>query len=201
MQSVLSELERTKLDSGDDDAFYDSPRFVTHADEGFLRGLTETYASVLEPGDRILDAMSSWVSHLPDESYDRVVGHGLNEAELAANDALDESVCRNLNAEQSLPFADDAFDAVLCALSVQYLEYPGRVFAEFARVLDGGALVVSFTNRMFPTKAVRAWRVADMEGRRELVKSYCRAGGLAVTEVIEERPQSDPLVAVIARPE
>jgi SAM-dependent methyltransferase len=201
MQSVLSELERTKLDSGDDDAFYDSPRFVTHADEGFLRGLAETYASVLEPGDRILDAMSSWVSHLPDESYDRVVGHGLNEAELAANDALDESVCRNLNAEQSLPFADDAFDAVLCALSVQYLEYPGRVFAEFARVLDGGALVVSFTNRMFPTKAVRAWRVADMEGRRELVKSYCRAGGLAVTEVIEERPQSDPLVAVIARPE
>ena len=201
MQSVLSELERTKLDSGDDDAFYDSPRFVTHADEGFLLGLTETYASVLEPGDRILDAMSSWVSHLPDESYDRVVGHGLNEAELAANDALDESVCRNLNAEQSLPFADDAFDAVLCALSVQYLEYPGRVFAEFARVLDGGALVVSFTNRMFPTKAVRAWRVADMEGRRELVKSYCRAGGLAVTEVIEERPQSDPLVAVIARPE
>jgi SAM-dependent methyltransferase len=201
MQSVLSELERTKLDSGDDDAFYDSPRFVTHADEGFLRGLTETYASVLEPGDRILDAMSSWVSHLPDESYDRVVGHGLNEAELAANDALDESVCRNLNAEQSLPFADDAFDAVLCALSVQYLEYPGRVFAEFARVLDGGALVVSFTNRMFPTKAVRAWRVADMEGRRELVKSYCRAGSLAVTEVIEERPQSDPLVAVIARPE
>lgn len=201
MQSVLSELERTKLDSGDDDAFYDSPRFVTHADEGFLRRLTETYASVLAPDDRILDAMSSWVSHLPDEPYDRVAGHGLNEAELAANDALDGYVCRNFNAEQSLPFADDAFDAVLCALSVQYLEYPGRVFAEFARVLDGGALVVSFTSRMFPTKAVRAWRVADMEGRRELVESYCRAGGFAVTEVIEERPQNDPLVAVIARPE
>ena len=201
MQSVLSELERTKLDSGDDDAFYDSPRFVTHADEGFLRRLTEAYASVLAPDDRILDAMSSWVSHLPDGPYDRVAGHGLNEAELAANDALDGYVCRNFNAEQSLPFADDAFDAVLCALSVQYLEYPGRVFAEFARVLDGGALVVSFTNRMFPTKAVRAWRVADMDGRRELVASYCRAGGLAVTEVIEERPQSDPLVAVIARPE
>ena len=67
MQPVLSEIERTKLDSGDDDAFYDSPRFVTHADEGFLRRLTEAYASVLEPGDRILDAMSSWVSHLPED--------------------------------------------------------------------------------------------------------------------------------------
>ena len=201
MQPVLSELERTKLDSGDDDAFYDSPRFVTHADEGFLRRLTGAYASVLKPGDRVLDAMSSWVSHLPEGPYERVVGHGLNGAELAANDALEEYVCRDLNADPSLPFDDDAFDAVLCALSVQYLEYPGRVFAEFARVLEGGALVVSFTDRMFPTKAVRAWRVADTAGRRELVESYCRAGGLEVVDVIEERPRSDPFVAVIARPE
>ena len=40
VQSVLSERDRAKLDAGPDDAFYDAPRFVTHADDGFLRRLT-----------------------------------------------------------------------------------------------------------------------------------------------------------------
>lgn len=200
MDPLLSELERTKIDTGDDGEFYDSPRFVTHADEGFLERLTATYDAVLSPGDRILDAMGSWVSHLPQKEYGRVVGHGLNGAELEANDALDSFVVRDLNDDPSLPFDDGAFDAVLCALSVQYLQYPGTVFAEFSRVLaDDGVLVVSFTNRMFPTKAVRAWRNADMAGRRALVESYCRAGGLSVIEVVEDRPETDPFVAVIAR--
>ena len=197
---VLSERERSKLDTGDDDAFYDSPRFVTHADDPFLARLTELYADVLGPGDRLFDAMSSWVSHLPDYAFERVVGHGLNEAELAENDALTEWFVQDLNADQSLPLADDSVDAVLCALSVQYLQYPEAVFSEFARVLaPEGVLVVSFTNRMFPTKAVRAWRTASMDGRASLVDSYCRAAGLSVTDVVREQPGSDPFYAVIAR--
>jgi len=184
---LLSDRERSKLDSGDDAAFYDSPRFVTHADEAFQARLTELYAAVLEPGDRVLDAMSSWVSHLPDESYSRVVGHGLNEAELAENERLDEWFLQDFNSDQSLPLADDSFDAVLCALSVQYLQYPEALFSELARVLTaGGVLVVSFTNRMFPTKAVRAWRTASMDGRTTLVDSYCRAAGLTVTDIVRE---------------
>lgn len=198
---VLSEHDRSKLDSGADDAFYDSPRFVTHADDAFLARLTELYAAVLAPGDRVFDAMSSWVSHLPDYPFERVVGHGLNEAELAENDALTEWFVQDFNAEGSLPLADDSFDAVLCALSVQYLQYPEAVFSEFARVLaPGGALVVSFTDRMFPTKAVRAWRAASMDGRAELVESYCRAAGLTVSDVVREQPDRDPLYAVVARP-
>ena len=202
MTQLLSPGDRTKIDSGSDAEFYDDPRFVTHADDGFLDRLTEVYGSVLGDGDRILDVMSSWVSHLPTRAYARVVGHGLNEAELAANDAVDEWFRQDLNAEQELPLDDDAFDAVLCALSVQYLQYPGRVFAEFGRVLaPGGVLVVSFTNRMFPTKAVRAWRTAGMDGRTDLVRSYCEAGGLTVTDVVSDRPETDPFVAVIARAE
>ncbi|MDS0257810.1 class I SAM-dependent methyltransferase [Haloarcula sp. S1CR25-12] len=198
---VLSERERSKLDSGDDDAFYDSPRFVTHADDAFLARLTELYADVLAPGDRVLDAMSSWVSHLPDYPFARVVGHGLNEAELAENDALTEWFVQDFNADQSLPLADDSVDAVLCALSVQYLQYPEAVFTEFARVLaPEGVLAVTFTNRMFPTKAVRAWRAASMDERAELVESYCRAAGLAVVDVVRERPGADPFYAVLARP-
>jgi len=197
---LLSESERSKLDPGSDETFYDQPRFVTHADEGFLARLTETYAAVLNDGDRVFDAMGSWVSHLPDRDYDRVVGHGLNEAELEANDALDEWFRQDLNRDQELGLADDTFDAVLCALSVQYLQYPGAVFAEFARVLaPGGVLVVSFTDRMFPTKAVRAWRTAGMDERVDLVRSYCEAGSLTVTDVVRERPDENPFFAVIAR--
>lgn len=163
--AVLSEAERAKLDAGPDDAFYDSPRFVTHADDRFLRRLTDTYAAVLSDGDRIFDAMSSWVSHLPSCEYERVVGHGLNAAELDANDALEEWFLQELNREQTLPLDDGSFDAVLCALSVQHLQYPGAVFAEFARVLaPDGVLVTSFTDRMFPTKAVRGGTPTRMGG-------------------------------------
>ena len=200
MEAVLTALGRSQRDDGDDREFYDNPRFVRHADDGFHGRLTDVYGSVLSPGDRIFDAMSSWVSHLPDGDYGRTVGHGLNEAELTANDALDEWFVQNLNRDQSLPLDDNAFDAVLCALSVQYLQYPGAVCSEFSRVLSpGGRVVISFTNRMFPTKAVRAWRVADMAERTSLVESYCQAGGLSVTEIVEANPETDPLVAVIAQ--
>ncbi|ELZ56439.1 MULTISPECIES: class I SAM-dependent methyltransferase [Halorubrum] len=198
MTTVLSDRDRRKRDDRPDGTFYDEPRYVTHADDAFLERLTALYASVTEPGDRVLDAMSSWVSHLPAVEYDRVVGHGLNEAELAANDRLDEFVVRDLNAERSLPFADDAFDVVCCALSVQYLQYPGPTFAEFARVLaPGGTVVVSFSNRMFPTKAVRAWRAASMAERADLVERYLDAGGFTLSDRIAERPGEDPFYAVV----
>ena len=202
MNSLLSSTDRAKIDRGADTAFYDQPRFVTHADDEFLRRLTEVYGSVLSDGDRVFDAMSSWVSHLPSRSYARVVGHGLNAAELDENDAFDEWFVQDLNADQELPLATDGFDAVLCALSVQYLQYPAAVFAEFDRILaPDGVVVVSFTNRMFPTKAIRAWRTADMDERTELVSSYCAAGGLETVDVVRDRPETDPLVAVIARRE
>jgi len=198
--TVLSDRDRRKRDDRPDETFYEEPRFVTHADDAFLDRLTALYDGLFDPGDRVLDAMSSWVSHLPPTEFDRVVGHGLNEAELAANDRLDGVVVRDLNAEQTLPFADGAFDAVCCALSVQYLQYPGPAFAEFARVLaPGGVVVVSFSNRMFPTKAVRAWRAASMDERADLVERYLTAGGLAVEDRIAERPGTDPFYAVVGR--
>jgi SAM-dependent methyltransferase len=198
---ILSEQERAKRDPRSDTAFYDTPRFVTHADDGFLTQLTETYSSVLSSDDRIFDAMSSWVSHLPDNvSYDHIIGHGLNAAELRENEALDEWFCQNLNQNQVLPLEDNAVDAVTCALSVQYLQYPGRIFDEFTRVLnDDGVAIISFTNRMFPTKAVRAWRAGSMDERHDLVEQYCAVSGLTTTQRISRRPESDPFRATIAR--
>ncbi|MFC5365720.1 class I SAM-dependent methyltransferase [Salinirubrum litoreum] len=203
MDTVLDATDRQKLLDGDDRDFYVSPRFVHHVDEQFRERLTALYRRELPADARVLDLMSSWVSHLPpDASYPRVVGHGLNRAELAANDRLDDSFVQNLNADQSLPFDDHSFDAVLIAVSVQYLQYPTAVFREIARVLaPGGVLAVSFSNRMFPQKAIRAWRAASMDARADLVRRYCdAAGGFESVETLRETPATgDPFYAVVAR--
>jgi SAM-dependent methyltransferase len=198
---VLGPADRAKVDDRPDGSFYESPRFVTHADDAFLARLTELYADLLGPGDRVFDAMASWVSHLPDESYAEVVGHGMNAAELDANDRLDRWFVRDLNADPTLPLGDATVDAVLCALSVQYLQRPERVFAEFARVLaPGGVLVVSFSDRTFPTKAIRAWRRATTDDRVALVRSYVDStGAFESVETVRDRPERDPFAAVVAR--
>ena len=80
-----------RLDEADDAAFYAAPRFVVHIDEATIAALTSWYAEVLAPGSDVLDLMSSWVSHLPGAealSLGRVVGLGMNAAELAANPRL-----------------------------------------------------------------------------------------------------------------
>ena len=87
---------------------------------------------------------------------------------------------------------------VCCALSVQYLQYPSRVFGEFGRVLSpGGKVIVSFTNRMFPNKAIRIWRQSSMSERLGLVKRYLGEAGVEKPRSTTERPESDPFFAVV----
>lgn len=198
--ALLSDTDRRKRDESPDERFYDTPRYVTHADDAFRQRLTVLYDERLSPGDRVFDAMSSWLSHLPPTEFATVIGHGLNTPELEENDRLDEYFVQNLNETQSLPLLTDSVDAICCALSVQYLEYPAAVFAEFGRILDaGGVLIVSFSSRMFPTKAVEIWRRASMARRGDLVESYAEAGGLDATEKVVGRPGRDPFYAVIAQ--
>lgn len=209
---VLQDLQRSKLDTGDDALFYDYPRFVTHVDSGFIQKLTELYRQQLQPNGRILDLMSSWISHLPEEiSFAHVEGHGLNGEELAANPRLDHYFVQNLNQDQHLPLEDRSFDAVLIAVSVQYLQYPESVFAEIHRILKpGGVVIVSFSNRMFFQKAIQAWRDTHDMGRVQWVKQYLSSvSGFTPAEVIRSTPQTtllsflgvsseDPFYAVIA---
>lgn len=199
----LTDADRSRQDTRPDERFYAQPRFTTHADDAVLARLTALYADLLDDGDRVFDAMGSWVSHLPDRTFDHVLGHGLNEAELAANEAYDEWFLQDFNADQSLPVPDADRDAVLCALSVQYLQYPTAVFREFGRILrPDGVLVVSFTNRMFPTKAIRAWREASMHERIDLVASYAeQVDGLTVERRVLEQSGREPFAAVVARRE
>ncbi|MEL7083348.1 MAG: methyltransferase domain-containing protein [Cyanobacteria bacterium P01_G01_bin.4] len=174
---LLASQDRSKLDPSDDALFYDYPRFVTHVDDRFIQQLTELYRLKLQPNSSILDLMSSWVSHLPEHmEFEEVVGHGMNEEELAQNPQLTRFFVQNLNQTQCLPLPDRSFDAVLNTVSVQYLQYPEAVFAEIWRVLKpGGIAIVSFSNRMFYQKAIQAWRDGSEASHVQLVKRYFMA--------------------------
>ena len=192
-----------KLDTGDDLAFYKAPRLVTHIDEGATAALTGFYRARIPRGARVLDLMSSWVSHLPEDgSYAEVVGHGMNAEELAANPRLDRWFVQDFNQNPVLALDDRSFDAVLVCAGVQYLQRPAEVFTEVRRVLVAGApFIVSFSNRCFATKAVEVWRALDISGHAALVKVYLERTGFTDVQVglLADGRTSDPLVAATGR--
>lgn len=211
---LLQPHQRIKLDQGEDSLFYSFPRFVTHVDDKFIEQLTELYRQQLQPQTRILDLMSSWVSHLPPEmEFSHVEGHGMNEEELAKNPRLNHYFVQNLNLNPKFPLEDQDFDAVLCAVSVQYLQYPEAIFSEIARILKpNGVAIFSFSNRMFYQKAISAWRDASDRQRIFLLKSYFKLlSEFDKPEVMIKQPElpaflqmlgmggSDPFYAVFAR--
>jgi len=192
-----------RLDNGADAEFYREPRFVQHIDEATIAALTAYYASLLFEQARVLDLMSSWVSHLPAApALAKVSGLGMNAAELANNPRLDDYRVQDLNLQPGLPFADGEFDFVFIAVSVQYLINPLPLFSDIARVLSpGGCLVVAMSHRCFPSKAIRAFHGADGAARMALVKQYCvHAAAFSDIESIDRSPPNvDPLWLVTAR--
>lgn len=191
-----------KADPSPDAAFYVQPRFVTHIDDGAVAAVTAAYRELLPAGGDILDLMSSWVSHLPPEArYRSVTGHGMNAAELAANPRLTERIVQDLNADPVLPFADGAFDGAGLCVSVQYLQRPVEVLREVCRVLRPGApLVITFSNRCFPTKAVAIWQALDGTDQQRLVMAYLQAAGFKAVELRSTvPPRGDPLWVVVGK--
>ncbi|HEU4367987.1 MAG TPA: methyltransferase domain-containing protein [Methylomirabilota bacterium] len=191
-------------DESPDGRFYGAPRKVVHIDDGAIAALGRLYADVL-PGDgRLLDLMSSWRSHLPAGLPTReVVGLGLNAEEMADNPRLTSSFAHDVNRDPRLPFEDEVFDGALCAVSIQYVIHPVRLFREVRRVLRPGApFVVSFSNRCFPTKAVAVWLSTTDPQHLMLVRSYFEAaGGWRDVKAEDRSPDGDrdPLYAVWAR--
>lgn len=190
-----------RVDGSDDAAFYRPERLVTHIDDGAIAAVGALYEELGIRG-RVLDLMSSWVSHFVTAPDDLVV-LGMNERELAANRQAASHVVHDLNRDPALPFDDASFDAVVCCVSVDYLVRPVEVFRAGARVLrPGGPFVVTYSNRCFPTKAIRAWLTTDDAGRVAIVRSYFeRAGGFAEPTSELRTPlaaRGDPLWAVWA---
>ena len=193
-----------KEDTINNSLFYEIPRLVTHIDDNTCMVLKGYYRSLLKDGDAVLDLMSSWVSHLPEDiNYSKVSAQGMNKVELEANPQLTDFIVQNLNTKQVLPYEDEEFDLCTIAVSVQYLTSPVRVFEEIARVLKpNGKCCVSFSNRMFPTKAILAWRMSSNEDHCNLVSQYFKKTEMftkvKVERLVEENGYYDPLFAVRA---
>ena len=190
-----------RQDEGEDTVFYRGPRFVTHLDDRAVGAVGALYVELGIDGD-VLDLMSSWVSHLPTDPRSLTV-LGLNAQELAANPMATARDVQDLNTTTALPYADACFDAVLNCVSVDYLTRPVEVYAEVARVLrPGGVSVCTFSNRCFPSKAVRGWLATDDEAHCTIVATYHRLAGGFEEPVVEQRldgRRGDPLWAVWAR--
>ena len=198
----LSPDDFKRYDDAADEAFYLVPRRVVHIDDGAIRALTALLTKLLPLSGVYLDLMSSWRSHLPDSAQPtRVVGLGMNLAEMADNPQLDAYLVHNLNENPTLPFATAEFDAAICTVSVQYMTKPQQIFREVNRVLKpGGVFVVSFSNRCFPTKAIAAWVANGDQAHQALVHSYFTAAGNWTTpQTAAHTPRhSDPLYALWA---
>jgi SAM-dependent methyltransferase len=195
-----------RIDDSDDELFYQHPRLVVHIDDGAIAKVGEIYANLLPAGATILDLLSSWRSHLPDRlRRGKVVGLGLNRAEMEDNPALNEVVVHNVNLNPRLPFNDESFDGAVMTVSVQYLTRPIELFADVARVLKPRApFIVTFSNRMFPTKAVALWQGANQHQRVNVVQEYfAQSAAFDDVELIDRStptdPPSDPIWAVVGR--
>ena len=165
----------------------------------------------------VLDLCASWTSHFPDTEPDatadasrawrfgRVHGCGMNASELAANARLTDWSLRDLNLQPTLPLPSDSFDVATCALSIDYLTRPLDIVREVFRVLrPGGCFVVSFSDRMFRSKATSLWRDSSVAERLWIVAAFFVYSGVVWRDlsVLDLSPADgdtgDPLFVVQA---
>jgi SAM-dependent methyltransferase len=190
-----------RADESVDADFYSWPRLVTHIDDGAIAAVGALYDELGLDGE-VLDLMGSWVSHFS-RSPEQLTVLGMNLEELAANPQATATVLHDLNHDPHLPFDEDTFDAAVCCVSVDYLVRPIELFADVARVVrNGGPFVCTFSNRCFPTKAIRGWLATNDEEHCAIVATYFRlAGGWSAPTVERRTPPlhvGDPLYAVWA---
>lgn len=188
-----------RIDGRPDGEFYALPRLVTHIDDDAIAAVGELYDELGIDGE-VLDLMSSWVSHFRTAPA-RLIVLGMNEHELGANPAAAERIVHDLKADPRIPLPDESVDDVVCCASVDYLTRPVEVFRDVARVLrPGGRFVCTFSNRVFPTKAIRGWLEATDEQRRAIVVDYFERSGVFEPATAALRTplghRGDPLSAV-----
>ncbi|MGK3746970.1 MAG: SAM-dependent methyltransferase [Bacillariaceae sp.] len=155
----FTENDFSRSDPSNDKGFYTFPKLVYHIDEPAVSSLTQYYRNNIPAKSDILDICSSWVSHYPLEfpdSMKSISATGINGLELSFNDQLTGGYeAQDLNENPTLPYKDESFDAVTCVVSIDYLIEPVKVLKEVYRVLrPGGRVILSQSNRCFPTKAI-----------------------------------------------
>ncbi len=193
-----------RVDESDDALFYTMPRMVVHIDDHAIAAVSGLFRELIPPDSVVLDLMSSWRSHWPaGHPKARLTGLGMNAEEMEDNPDLDDYVVHDVNKDPRLPFEEDTFDATVLTVSAQYLTSPVETFRQVNRVLKpGGVFIVSFSNRMFPTKAVRIWRMGNDRQHIELVESYMEEAGnfqAMKSGFVNpgQSPPAEPLFAVV----
>ena len=162
-----------RIDEADDEIFYRQDRLINHIDSECSYQISQIYARYIESDMKVLDLMSSYESHLPDVDNSYVTGLGMNGNEMEANPQINQYIIQDLNKETALPFADNRFDITLCSLSIEYLIKPLEVMREIVRVTrPKGRILVSFSDRWFPPKAIMIWNELHSFERLGIVLDY-----------------------------
>ena len=169
----------SRRDPQADERFYATPRLVNHLDDTDRDMVSDIYRRFVKDDMQVLDLMSSWVSHLPEDVKPAdVSGLGMNRTELDQNPVLTDIQLHDLNKNPVLPYDPDTFDVAICSVSTEYLIQPLAVFTDVARVLKpGGVFVVTFSNRWFPPKVVHVWEQIHEFERVGLVMEYFLRSG------------------------
>ena len=182
-----------------DQIFYREARMVQHLDSSARQTIMREYEKLIPPGSRVLDLMGSWDSHLPkDVDLQTLTVLGMNQEELDANERASRTLLQDLNQNHTLSLADKSFDAIVCTASIEYLTDPLAVFAEMHRLLvPSGVFVVAFSNRWFPTKAIKIWmELHEFERLGMVSEMFHRTSGFTTINTFtrqgELRPEDDP---------
>lgn len=199
-----------RSDPTNDKSFYAFPKLVYHIDEPAVSSLTQYYRNNIPSKSDILDICSSWVSHYPLEfpkAMNSISATGISGVELGFNDQLTGGFeARDLNENPTLPYKDESFDVVTCVVSIDYLIEPVKVLKEVHRVLrPGGKVIISQSNRCFPTKAVAMWLQMNDRQHLELINGYFQyAGGFEprkafdITATLPDNGYRDPMFIIEA---
>jgi SAM-dependent methyltransferase len=190
-----------RMDSFDDAQFYEPTRLVTHIDAGAIAAVSALYDELGICDGDVLDLASSWISHLP-RAPKSLCAIGMNATELARNAMATSFFVHDLNIDPTVPVTSDSFDSALCCVSIDYLIHPMLVLDELARVVrPGGQLVITFSNRCFPTKAIAGWLNSDDATHVAIVRAFIEQSngwGEPTSRRCPTPPGGDPLFAVTA---
>ena len=150
----------------------------------------------------VLDLMSSWVSHFL-TAPEQLTALGMNAQELAANEQAAAWIVHDLNADPVLPVPRRELRP-RDLLRVRRLSHPPDrgVPRSRARARPGGLFVCTFSNRLFPTKAIQGWLYTDNETHMRIVSEYFVRSAAFEEPVAQLRTSlehpGDPLYAVWA---
>ena len=195
-ESIFPEEYFRRADESPDGNFYLAPRFVAHIDPETIEALTRFYREFVPLKADVLDLMSSWISHLPeDQALGRVAGLGMNQEELAGNPRLTEYLVHDLNHDPELPYTPGSFDRVLISVSIQYLVNPVQVLRSVRSIMrPAGQIAIAMSHRCFPTKAIAAFQALSSKERVELVSAFLFEAGFEEIRFIDQSPaMGDPL--------